>query len=248
MKKYLFILVAALFIMLAGCGTKLSKEEVVSNAINAEITSVEVDGTVDVEMDSNGQNMTQSLELVVKYIQEPFITYVQMSTVDGDVELYSDKDHTYMLVPDIEGWLKTSTSDTPGISDLAGGQSIKEDLERLKKFNDLFAFEPIEDGYVLKVALTKEASEEELALVKEVLKESVQDVEFEDVQINSFDYVLTIDKEFLLKSTVAKLDLEVTAEGEEASIVTSADVNYTNVNNVKEFSVPTEVVETAVEY
>jgi outer membrane lipoprotein-sorting protein len=248
MKKYLFILVGALVMVLAGCGTTLSKEEVVTNAINAEINSVEVEGTVDVEIDSNGQSMTQSLELVVKFIQEPFITYVQMSTVDGDVEIYSDKDHTYMLVPDMEEWLKTSTSDTPGISDLAGGQSIKEDLERLKKFNDLFTFESVEEGYVLKVTLTEEASEDELALVKEILKESVEDVEFEDVRINSFDYVLTIDKEFLLNSTVAKLDLEVTAEGEEASIVTSADVNYTNVNNVKEFSVPAEVVETAVEY
>lgn len=248
MKKILFLLVAAMAIVLAGCGsTSVSKEDVVSKALNAEINSAEVTGKVDVKLGSNGENMEQSIDLSVKYSEEPFLTYVKMGTVEGDIEMYLDKDNAYMFIPGMDGWMKTPTSDTAELAELAEGQSIQEDLDKLEKFEDLFTFESVEDGYELKVQLKEDATEEEFALVQEVLKDSIQDVQYEDIKINAFDYTLTLDKEYLLKSALAKLDLEVTAEGEKVQMATTADVKYTNVNKLKDFAIPAEVVENAAE-
>ncbi|MEQ2529307.1 DUF6612 family protein [Bacillaceae bacterium CLA-AA-H227] len=248
MKKILFFLVAAMAIVLAGCGsTSVSKEDVVSKALNTKINSAEITGKVDVKLGSNGENMEQSLDLSVKYSEDPFLTYVKMGTVEGDIEMYLDKDNAYMLIPGMDGWMKTPTSDTAELAELAEGQSIQEDLDKLEKFEDLFTFESVEDGYELKVQLKEDATEEEFALVQEVLKESIQDLQYEDIKINAFDYTLTLDKEYLLKSALAKLDLEVTAEGEKVQMATTADVKYTNVNKLKDFTIPTEVSENAMD-
>lgn len=248
MKKILFFVVAAIALVLSGCGsTSVSKEDVVNKALNAEINSAEVNGKIDVKVDSNGENMDQSMDLSMKYSQEPFLTYVKMGTVEGNIEMYIDEATTYMQIPGMNGWMKTPTGDTAEFAEIAEGQSIQEDLDKLEKFEDLFKFEAVEDGYALKVQLKDDASEEELALVQEVLKESVQDLQFEDVKINSFDYVLTLDKEYLLKSAVAKIDIEVTAEGETVNMATTADVKYTNVNKLKDFTIPADVTENAME-
>ncbi|RTR34012.1 hypothetical protein EKG37_07310 [Robertmurraya yapensis] len=248
MKKILFFLVAAMAIVLAGCGsTSVSKEDVVSKALNAKINSAEVTGKVDVKLGSNGENTEQSIDLSVKYSDDPFLTYVKMGTVEGDIEMYLDKDNAYMFIPGMDGWMKTPTSDTAELAELAEGQSIQEDLDKLEKFEDLFTFESVEDGYELKVQLKEDATEEEFALVQEVLKDSIQDVQYEDIKINAFDYTLTLDKEYLLTSALAKLDLEVTAEGEKVQMATTADVKYTNVNKLKDFTIPTEVSENAMD-
>lgn len=248
MKKILFFVVVAISILLAGCGsTSVSKEDVVNKALNTEINSAEVNGKIDVKVVSNGENMDQSMDLSMKYSQEPFLTYVKMGTVEGNIEMYIDETNTYMQIPEMNGWMKTPTGNTAEFAEIAEGQSIQEDLDKLEKFEDLFKFETVEDGYALQVQLTEDASEDEFALVQEVLKESVQDLQFEDVKINSFDYVLTLDKEYLLKSAVAKIDIEVTAEGETVNMATTADVKYSNVNKLKDFTIPTEVSENAVE-
>ncbi|TKC19024.1 DUF6612 family protein [Robertmurraya kyonggiensis] len=248
MKKFLFFVVAATAMVLSACGsTTVSKEDVVSKALNADINSAEVNGKIDVKLDSNGEKLDQSVNLEMTYSQEPFLTYLKMGTVEGDMEIYIDKDNTYLLLPEMPSWVKTPTNDTAEFSELAAGQSIEEDLDKLRKFEELFELESVEDGYSLKVNLAEDANEEEFALVKEVLKDSVQEIEVEDVKIHTFDYILTLDKEYLLKSAVAKMDIDVTAEGETVNMITAVDVKYSNVNKVKEFKVPAEVVENAAE-
>lgn len=248
MKKLLYFVVVVMVMILAGCGTAtVSKEDVVSKALNAEINSAEVNGKVDVKLDSNGEKLDQSVNLKMTYSQEPFLTYLKMGTVEGDMEIYIDKDNTYLLLPEMPSWVKTPTDNTAEFSELAAGQSIEEDLDKLRKFEDLFELTSVEGGYSLKVNLSEDADEEEFELVKEVLKDSVQEIEVEDVKIHSFDYVLTLDKEYLLKSAEAKMDIDVTAEGETVNMITSVDVKYSNVNNVKDFKVPAEVLENAEE-
>jgi hypothetical protein len=247
-KFYMGFFIAALIFILAGCGTKITKEEVVNKAIETDINSFEIEGAVQIEISANGQDMTQSFDLGMKYITDPFISHIDMSTVDGNIEMYMDRDTTYMLLPSMEGWLKTSTNSTPEFAEIANGESISEELERLKEFSNLFDLESLENGYVLKVKLTEDADDEGTELVQELLQESVQDVQFDDIKINAFEYILTLDKDFLLKSAIANLNLDVTAEGEAATVVTNADVNYTNINKVEEFSVPVDIVDNASEY
>lgn len=235
-------------IVLGGCGTNVSKEDVVNGAMKTDYSSFNMEAKFQMDISANGQNMEQSFDMDMTYVEEPFLAHLKMGTVDGDIELYVDKETTYIAQPGIEEWLKAPTNSVPEFAEMANGDSMKEDLERLQEFTDVFKLEKSEKGYNLSVKLTEKSSEEEMALVKDVMKESMEeDMELDDFKVKLFDYKLTFDENFYLTEAVVKADLEITSEGETANITISTDVNYTEINNIKNYSVPDDIINNAMD-
>lgn len=248
MKKFkIFMMMLALLLTLNACGTKITTEEAVNKAFAIDIESFDSTGKMDITVVANGQTMDQSMDMKMKYIKEPFITHFSLTTVDGDVEFYMDPDNVFVQMPGTEEWMKAPVDSIPDLSDLASGEAIQEQLERVKKFEELFKVEQSGNEYVLKVDVSDSSDEKEKELVLDVFKDALQQYDVSDLKINKFDYTLTLDKDFMLKSIVSKGDLDVTMEGETMSLKSDIREDYTDVNNVEEFTIPTEVTENAVD-
>ncbi|WP_070121267.1 DUF6612 family protein [Bacillus marinisedimentorum] len=249
MKKLHFLLVSlASLLFLGACGTGVTKEELVNGALDNDISSFEADMKMGIDVNANGQKMNQSLDMTMEYVKEPFNTHIKMSTVDGNIELYMDEETSYALVPGESQWIKTPTNSNPDFAELASGESMKDELNRLKKFVELFEMTQSGNDYVLTVNLTEDSkNKQEIELVQDVLKEATQNSEVEDLQVNSFDYKLTISEDKMLKSIVTRADVDVKIAGETAQIVTDATATYKNVNQVENIAIPAEVTDNAVE-
>jgi hypothetical protein len=245
-KFKIFIVMMALLLILSACGTKITTEEVVNKALEVDVKSIDSNTKVNIEIEANGQSMNQSMDVNMKYIKEPYISSINITTIDGNIEVYMDSETAYMLVPGMEQWVKAPVSSVPEFTELANGKAFKKEMEHVQKFIEMFKLEQNEQEYVLEVNISDSSSDKEKELVKEVFKDALQQYNPGDLTINSFDYTLTLDKDFNLKSADAIADLDVTIDGQAVVIKTKANANYTNVNSVQAFTIPTEITENAV--
>jgi hypothetical protein len=252
MKRISFVLfISILFAILSGCGAHITKEEFVNKALENEITSFETDAMIKGEVTANGQSMTQSMKMNMKYVTEPVLAHVNISTVDQKIEMYLDDENVYLNQNGKDDWMKTSIEKIPSFAELADGNAITDEIVRLKDFEELFTFKERDNKFILNVNLTEETNEKGIELLKELLMEEMQtELELEnfDVNINKFDYTLKFDKEILLNSTTVNLDLEVIVNGNSQRIVSNVEATYKNVNKVGSFDIPGEAFNNAIEF
>jgi hypothetical protein len=252
-----------LILLLSACGTQtttekevkqttnekkvkqITKEDVVNKAFANTMTSFEADTKTTVNLGVNEQKSHETLAFSMKFIQEPFISHFKVTTVDGSTEFYFDQESAYALTPGQNGWIKAPTNNLKELENLASGKSIKEDLERLKNFVDVFQLYPIVGGYDLKVALDESSSEREKELAMTFIKESLNNPSFEVVGINKFYYNLVLDNNYLIKQVKAEADLNVNIDGEAGKANIFIDGNYKNVNSLEPFSIPDDVKQNA---
>ncbi|OCA87808.1 hypothetical protein A8F94_08165 [Bacillus sp. FJAT-27225] len=249
--KKITVVIASLILMLiiSGCGTstKVTKEDVISGALNKSMDSFETDMKTELKISSNGQDISSTMDIALVYKKEPFLTHMKMSTIEGEIELYIDRESTYMMMPAEEGWIKAPTGSIPEFEEMANGDSIQKDLDKIKEFSELFSFKQIDDGYVLDVKLDENSSDQEKELVTSVLTEEMKNQSIELLKINSFNYSYKIDKDYNLKNVLTEADLEVNVNGETTLISIKADADYKNINGVKDFSIPAEVKDHVIE-
>lgn len=250
MKRISFVLfILILFAALSGCGAQITKGEFVNKALENEITSFETNAVIKSEVTANGQSMTQSMKMDMKYVTEPVLAHVNISTVDQKIEMYLDEEDVYLNQNGKDGWMKTSIEKIPSFAELADGNAISEEIVRLKDFEELFTFKEKDNEFILNVNLNEETNEKGIELLKELLMEEMQtELRLEDIKINEFDYTLKFDKKILLKSTTANLDLEVVADGNPLRIVSNLQATFKNVNKVGEFDIPGEAINNAIEF
>jgi predicted RND superfamily exporter protein len=247
-KSRLLAVISLLLVLLLGaCGTKVTKEEVVDGAFKNSINSLDADMKTEFEINANGQKVNQTIDINMKYLDDPFIAHMKMNTVDGDMELYIDKESAYVIMPGVKEWIKAPVSNVPEFEKLASGDGVKEDLEQLKKFSELFEFKEEKDGYILSVELDSSSTDQEKELVMDVLKESLQDESVELSKVNKFIYHLKLDKKYFLKQVKSDADLDLVMDGESGKIIIKVQADYKEINSVKAFSIPQEVKDSAVE-
>lgn len=128
-----------MIILFSGCGTNLTKEDIVNRAFDEEMKSFEVDSNIKVEMESNGQSRDQSFDLHMRNTYDTFFAHVKITSVEGIIELYMDNDITYLLNPGEDQWKKIAANSVPEIKNLASETEIlKEELKIMKHFSNLF--------------------------------------------------------------------------------------------------------------
>lgn len=249
MKKFSVLTAISLLLVLVlgACGTKVTKEEVINGAFKNSLNSFVADMKTEIEINANGQKSNQTLDINMKYLDDPFMTHMKMTTINGDMELYIDKESAYVAAPGTSEWIKAPISSVPEFEELASGDSIKEDLEKMKKFSDLFEFKEEKDGYILSVELDSSSTDKEKELVKDVLKESMQEQSVELNNVNKFIYHLKLDKNYYLKQIKTDADLDLVMDGESGQIMIKLQADYKEMNSVKAFSIPQEVKDSAVD-
>lgn len=234
-------------LLLSGCEEKVTKEEVVKGATAKSLSSIETDMKVEFEMKSNGQKNNSSTDISIKYIEEPFLTYMKMKTLEGDIELYLDNESAYILPPEDTSWYKKSIDSVPGFAELAENNAFKEDLEKIKKFSEIFTFEQKEDEYILQVNLKESSGKKEKELVLDVLKDSMKNESFELSKINNFFYYIKLDKSYYVNQVKIKADIDLQFDGKPAQYIINVNADYKNINTVKAFSIPQDVRDKAIQ-
>lgn len=247
----IIFLIYAIVPIFSGYGTGISKREVVNAALKSGISSFDCHAKIETSMNLNGQVAKTSMDVNMKYIKEPFKTHLKMGTEAGSIEMYMDKDNVYMQMPGESNWIKTQINAIPGLNKIASGESIKEGLDRLNSYEGLFKLERKDNDYILKIRLTKDSDKKGIGLVKDILKNSLQNnlpINNFALKINTFNLTLTLDKNYLMKSSKTAVDIELqnkTNKTDITRIVAKDDESYSNVNKVKNFDIPSDVVNNA---
>lgn len=248
MKKTYIVIMSFIFsLLLSGCEEKVTKEEVVKGATAKSLSSIETDLKVEFEMKSNGQKHNSSTDISIKYMEEPFLTYMKMKTLEGDIELYLDNESAYILPPEETSWYKKSIDSVPDLAELAENNAFKEDLEKIKKFSEIFTFEQKEDEYILQVNLQESSGKKEKELVLDVLKDSMKNESLELSKINNFFYYIKLDKSYYVNQVKIKADIDLQFDGKPAQYIINVNADYKNINTVKAFSIPQDVREKAIQ-
>lgn len=248
MKKAYIVIMSFIFsLLLNGCEERVTKEEVVKGATAKSLSSIETDLKVEFEMKSNGQKNNSSTDISIKYIEEPFLTHMKMKTLEGDIELYLDNESAYILPPEETSWYKKSIDSVPGFAELAENNAFKEDLEKIKKFSEIFTFEQKEDEYILQVNLKESSGKKEKELVLDVLKDSMKNESFDLSKINNFYYYIKLDKSYYVNQVKIKADIDLQFDGKPAQYIINANADYKNINKVKAFSIPQDVKDKAIQ-
>jgi hypothetical protein len=248
MKKSYIVIMSFIFsLLLSGCEEKVTKEEVVKGATAKSLSSIETDLKVEFEMKSNGQKHNSSTDISIKYMEEPFLTFMKMKTLEGDIELYLDNESAYILPPEETSWYKKSIDSVPEFAELAENNAFKEDLEKIKKFSEIFTFEQKEDEYILQVNLQESSGKKEKELVLDVLKDSMKNESLELSKINNFFYYIKLDKSYYVNQVKIKADIDLQFDGKPAQYIINVNADYKNINTVKAFSIPQDVREKAIQ-
>ncbi|HET7628595.1 MAG TPA: DUF6612 family protein [Bacillales bacterium] len=248
---FMWAAVTAFIIVLSACGQQLSKEEIVNQAASKDFNSFKAAVKMNMHIEANGQQLDQSMNFAMKYKKDPFLTQLTMHTIEGDLEMYFNQDYAYIMNPETDQWVKTSIADVEELEALTDPKAMEQDLERINQFTDVFEFERTEEGYKLHTAIDEASSEQQLSLVKDVLKDAMkennEEGQFTIEKVNQFDYTVQLDKDLYLKKASVKMDVSVTVDGKPVKFDVQVDADYDKINQMESLSLPEEVKQNAKE-
>lgn len=250
-----------------GEDSKLTVQEVYTKSVKAseDITSVHADIVTDqtMAMEGDGMEMEMTVDSSMDMTIDPiaFHQKAETSIVSEDIdnaspmnmEMYFTDQGMYMYEETMATWLKMPDESIGDLKALADQQTAdpSQQLEELAEFKDDFTFKQTEEAYIL----TLEASGEKFKkLMDQQLDKTLGQMELEaemileDMTIHSVNYVITIDKEtFLTTSMDMKMDMDMNIEDEMMNIKSDMQADYSNFNEIKAITIPAEVLEQAQE-
>ena len=239
LKKLLFILLALLSVFLiVSCGDKPSKKEVIEKFIESDknIKSADLTITMKIEQKNStnpaGISMEASGDLSV--ILEPALAMKMDITVpfaNNKLAMYMKDDYSYIQNPNDNQWIKQSNK---GFS-----EQFKKAYAQSNAIYD-FLIKNID-----KIDLKKKGGNYLLTIkdFKDLLKKEFSTIDPTGSGLDGFeDMVLTftVDKKTFLP---VNFTMTGTINVENIKMNISFDVNYSNINNVKEIVIPKEALE-----
>lgn len=239
MKKINVLLITVAIMLLAACGTGekiLTKKEVLSQAIEA-VEKVE-SYAADMKIDTDIMGMPVTIEGKSDITHNPDAFHMEMkmgmSGMPVETETYIVGEEVFMKM--FGEWLSMEEEEL-GLESF--DQLNKEELDKLKAFDDQIKMTEEDDIYVL--ALSGEG--EEFAELAETYVESVMEEEDSDFSVNSLEMELQVDKETML---ITSQTIAANIEMDDETYQIDAEVTISNVNGIDPIEIPKEVKENAI--
>lgn len=203
---------------------------------------------------SLGQEMDSDIQIDMDIVQEPLQMYQVMKMDMGEeglaeIELYMTTEGFFMKDPESDAWMKLPEEYYEELmATMSAGADPTLDLEEFAEFTDDFTFEQNDNEYVLNL---KASGEKFTKLIQEQLS-SIEGMEgteaLEDMTIHQLDYEIFIDKEtFDMTAFNLVMDMEMGIEEETIRIVQDMKAQISQINDIKEITVPQEILDSAVE-
>ncbi|AXF56213.1 DUF6612 family protein [Salicibibacter kimchii] len=240
----------------------VSAEEVLSQSmeamdqLNSYSAEIDMNQSINVDGEEMPMDMTMNMDVVLDPMSfsQTMITPDPMTEEDMEIEQYMDEDGMiYMLEPGIDEWIMIDGTalGMEGIDDLE--MSPQEQFGMLEAYASDLSLEEEEDRY----ALTIEGSGDELMeLTREFatmqqgepqMQEEMEQV-FEQMEINTLDYVMYIDKETFYQDEIKmNMDLEMEQEGQTMEMAQEMQGTFSDFDEIDEIEVPQEAIDNAID-
>lgn len=242
----------------------LTLEEVFMKAkeVSEKVNSMHIN--MDMEQRMSTSEFEDGLTTIVKIdmdvVKEPLSMYQLMDMNMGDfgsveTELYFSEEGMFMKDPEGDGWMKFPTDNLDELIEMVNaGPKTTIDYETLEEFIEHFTFEQNENQYILKLQASGEQfnqlMQEELASSDMLNMLGNDELEaLENMKTHQLGYEVFIDKD-TFETTAFELiiDMEMSANEEVIHIQQEAKAQVSQINEIKEITIPQEVIEKAVQY
>lgn len=243
--------------------SELTIKEVFEKAQTASEKIESMHANMDIEMSVSspgaGLDMDSKIKVDMDMIQDPLAMYQEMDVDMGDegamkTTMYMTEEGFFMEDPQSNLWMKLPAEFYDEIMDSTStGVDPTVDLGALEKYVEDFKFEQNDDQYILTLKASgekfNELIQEELSstgLMEDMGEEEAEILE--SMVIHQLDYEILIDKEtFNTTAFNLVMDMEM-GEGEEiVRISQNTKAKISRINDIKEISVPQNILDSAIE-
>lgn len=243
----------------------LTLQQVYENALQRQqnMKSVHAETTMDqvtsFTMDGQTMEITSNSNLAMDIQQNPMAMYskgtVEMNMGDENMEMpiemyMTEKDGFYMLNGEANEWLKMPDEQYEQLLAQTGAQAdASEQLEQLEQFINDFSFEQDDENYLLTLNIEGDQFKQfivsqmgaSLGESMEVNGEILENMTFEDSQYN----IVVAKDTFDMKEMDMDLKIITNVEGQETTIESDANIVYSKFDEVKDITIPNEVINQA---
>lgn len=222
-------------------------------AITLEQTkSTNADEQMLIKADLTGEAIEKPLK--IHQAGKVSLHYPPLGMIDLDIELYAADDSIYIHENMFDHWIKASMDDLLDFGiQLNDKRSLFTFLEQVDTYIDDFTMEQTNDTFIFTLKSTTEQFQrhiiEEMRFFKRLNSTGAQKMDENDVDhTEQVDFSFTIDKEtYHILSFDIEVHTEMTENEEATTVTTSIGVEFSNMNEVEDITVPKEVIDEATE-
>jgi hypothetical protein len=219
---------------------------------SAELKNFAMDGTLKMIMTTEEGTMETNAEMQTKTNVEPlFMQQTMQMEAEGQtntIEMYMDEEFIYIKDVQSGGWVKMKQAG-PGMGEMMNQQKTMTPAEQIKKLEQMaddIQMEQTENEYIFNV---KGNGEKLMSLTGNMMgSDPAMQAALEQMDIEQIDYTYTLDKEtYFPKSLKMDIKMFVTENEQKIEMQQTITSEFSEMNELENFSIPEEVLKEAVE-
>jgi hypothetical protein len=219
---------------------------------SAELKNFAMDGTLKMIMTTEEGTMETNAEMQTKTNVEPlFMQQTMQMEAEGQtntIEMYMDEEFIYIKDVQSGGWVKMKQAG-PGMGEMMNQQKTMTPAEQIKKLEQMaddIQMEETENEYIFNV---KGNGEKLMSLTGNMMgSDPAMQAALEQMDIEQIDYTYTLDKEtYFPKSLKMDIKMFVTENEQKIEMQQTITSEFSEMNELENFSIPEEVLKEAVE-
>ena len=240
LKKLLFLVLTVFSVMFVGaCGkSKINKEEVINKFVEVSKDMKSANMLMDIKMSQKGSKESINMSIDSAIILEPLEMKLEMAVPNQPtkIDLYIKDGYMYALDPLSNQWMKQKVT---GLVN-----------EQFKGYmtNSLYIYDVMQDNidkmdvdekdgnYIISISKNSE-------FLKDAMKKQLSNMNTpgsqlgEQIEIDNIAIQYIVDKNtYLVKNSIMSFDVAMNGE----KITINLDTKFSNINEVKEISIPEE--------
>ena len=240
LKKLLFLVLTVFSVMFVGaCGkSKINKEEVINKFVEVSKDMKSANMLMDIKMSQKGSKESINMSIDSAIILEPLEMKLEMTVPNQPtkIDLYIKDGYMYVLDPLSNQWMKQKVTDLVN-EQFKGYMTNSLYIYDVMKDNiDKMDVDEKDGDYIISISKNSE-------FLKDAMKKQLSNMNTpgsqlgEQIEIDNIAIQYIVDKNtYLVKNSIMSFDVAMNGE----KITINLDTKFSNINEVKEISIPEE--------
>lgn len=240
LKKLLFLVLTVFSLMFVGaCGkSKINKEEVINKFVEVSKDMKSANMLMDIKMSQKGSKESINMSIDSAIILEPLEMKLEMTVPNQPtkIDLYIKDGYMYVLDPLSNQWMKQKVTDLVN-EQFKGYMTNSLYIYDVMKDNiDKMDVDEKDGNYIISISKNSE-------FLKDAMKKQLSNMNTpgsqlgEQIEIDNIAIQYIVDKNtYLVKNSIMSFDVAMNGE----KITINLDTKFSNINEVKEISIPEE--------
>ena len=240
LKKLLFVVLTVFSVIFIGaCGkSKINKEEVINKFVEVSKDMKSANMLMDIKMSQKGSKESINMSIDSAIILEPLEMKLEMTVPNQPtkIDLYIKDGYMYVLDPLSNQWMKQKVTDLVN-EQFKGYMTNSLYIYDVMKDNiDKMDVDEKDGDYIISISKNSE-------FLKDAMKKQLSNMNTpgsqlgEQIEIDNIAIQYIVDKNtYLVKNSIMSFDVAMNGE----KITINLDTKFSNINEVKEISIPEE--------